>query len=131
MTTVKQFAVKHARELLVVTGLLLLLLYLSRTYRFLERFSQQPKLLLVYADWCGHCKTFKPAWDSMGPTVTIAGQTVLLESINETETERLAPYKSQVSGYPTVLLEANGEVVKYTGERSQSGLRAFLQSKLS
>ena len=132
----KRFVVKHTREILIVSGILLLIVYVAtqstrRSFSFFERFSQPPKLILVYADWCGHCKTFKPLWDSMGPTLTIDGQTVRLEAINETDTDHLAPYKSNVTGYPTVLYEANGEVVKYSGARTPAALQAFLQENMT
>ena len=96
-----------------------------------ERFETQKKLVLVYADWCGACKSFKPVWDAMGPTVTIGGQTVVLEAINvDTQKEQLAPYSSQVTGYPSLFYAANGSVVKYSGNRSPADLQAFLQSQM-
>lgn len=94
--------------------------------------NPSPKLTLVYADWCGHCKKFKPVWDSMGPTVTIGGQQVVLDKINaDTDAAKLAPYKSLVEGYPTVLFEKDGNVQKYSGARTPDALHQFLQQKLS
>ena len=129
----QRFAVKHSGAILIVSGVLLMIVYVAVSTRRspVERFSQPPKLILIYADWCSICVTFKPLWDSMGSTVTIGGQTVRLEAINETETDRLAPYKSNVTGYPTLLLEANGDVVKYSGARTPAAIQTFLQGKLS
>ena len=129
----QRFAVKHSGAILIVSGVLLLIVYVAVSTRRspVERFSQPPKLILIYADWCSICVTFKPLWDSMGPTLTIDGQTVRLEAINETDTDHLAPYKSNVTGYPTVLYEANGEVVKYSGARTPAALQAFLQENMT
>lgn len=94
--------------------------------------SSSPKLTLVYADWCGHCKKFKPVWDSMGPTVTIGGRQVVLDKINaDTDAAKLAPYKALVEGYPTVLFEKDGNVQKYAGARTPDALHQFLQQQLS
>jgi len=93
--------------------------------------GSQPSLTLVYADWCGVCTSFKPVWDSMGSSVSVSGQTVLLKSVEEKQTDELAPYKSMVTGYPTLFFENNGNMVKYSGPRTKEGLQSFIQAQLA
>ena len=93
--------------------------------------GSQPSLTLVYADWCGVCTSFKPVWDSMGSSVSVSGQTVLLKSVEEKQTTEIAPYKSMVTGYPTLIFENNGNMVKYSGPRTKEALESFIQAQLA
>ena len=96
--------------------------------------NPSPKLSLVYTDWCGYCKKFKPVWESLGPTVTIGGRQVVLDKINAEAPEdaaKLAPYKSLVQGYPSMIFENDGKIQKYAGERTPAAITAFLQQQFS
>ena len=76
-------------------------------------------IILVYADWCGHCHTFKPKFDEAATNrklpfqVASINDTMInsvnkhINSINNSET----PIK--VEGYPTIVsLNNKGEFIK-------------------
>lgn len=64
-------------------------------------------LLLVYADWCGHCKTFKSdIWDKLA---SLKGRKISMAQVNE---KVLSQVKERipglnVDGFPTVTLAGN------------------------
>ena len=91
---------------------------------------------LFYAPWCGHCKTFKPQFETAssqldGKVATkseIKGKTIRFAKINcdEDENKPLAK-KYSIGGYPTVkILNDDGTAIEYDGPRSSDGMRQYL-----
>ena len=81
--------------------------------------------------WCGHCKTAKPKFEALGPTVTIDDVSVAIRFVDvETDPQAAEGYK--VEGYPTFYLDKpNKDRVKYDGPRETDAFRAFLTSQLA
>jgi thiol-disulfide isomerase/thioredoxin len=64
-------------------------------------------LLLVYADWCGHCKTFKnDIWNKL---VGVKGRKISMAQVNEKVLSQLKERIPglNVDGFPTVTLAGN------------------------
>jgi len=98
--------------------------------------SKQAELLLFSVDWCPHCKTAKPEWDSLKQEYqgkTINGYVVIFTDVNCTketpEVEKLMnTYK--VQGYPTIKLLKDGQVIEYDAKPTKATLEQFLNSVL-
>lgn len=93
--------------------------------------SGNHKLVLYYADWCGHCKVFKPEYAKLGSTQTIGASTVDIQMVNA-DSDKEAMKGVNVRGYPTVILyDPKGQVVEeYGGERTLQGLQLFLKKNV-
>lgn len=86
---------------------------------FLQRITQGPHtIVMVYADWCGHCQTMKPIFDKASYTPNRNCQVVkikddMLADVNSS----LKSYNSnvkplEVQGYPTILaVDKNGNTM--------------------
>jgi thiol-disulfide isomerase/thioredoxin len=75
-----------------------------------------PVLVLVYADWCGHCQHYKPLWKQLekDPNRSINMASVRDDMVSNTS---LAQRASPVSSYPTVLLIGkNGKAVNFKNQ---------------
>jgi len=87
---------------------------------------------MYYVDWCPHCHHAKPEFESLGPNMTIGGQSVVLRAI-EAEKNPEAVRGLKISGYPTFLLyDAEGRMVKdYDGPRKGDSFRSFLEDTVN
>ena len=59
-------------------------------------------VVLVYADWCGHCDTYKKnVWSSLKST---KGRSVNLASVHHDQLENTSLKDSKIDGYPSILV---------------------------
>jgi len=57
--------------------------------------------ILMFADWCGHCQTYKPFWERLR---NLAERMIPLVAVQDTQTENVASLKkAPLNGYPTVI----------------------------
>ena len=93
-------------------------------------------LMLFYVDWCPHCKTAKPEWDSLKAEYegkTINGYTLSFVEYNCTnesaETAELMD-KYSIEGYPTIKLVKDNQIVEYDAKPTKSTMEQFLNTVL-
>ncbi|KAL0212174.1 hypothetical protein RCL1_005800 [Eukaryota sp. TZLM3-RCL] len=85
--------------------------------------SQQPALLDLYAEWCGHCKKLAPVFDELADS--IGDRNILIAKIDATKVKPAAN-KFNVRGFPTIVY-VDGEYVKeYSGPRTVEGFLSFI-----
>ena len=101
---------------------------MPKNMRFKEN-MQKPKLVLIYAEWCGHCQAMKPNWEEMKTDLindNIYGPDDIIE-IESNEQEQQLPKinhlvtngsKINVNGYPTMGKIVDGGFKQYVGGRT-------------
>jgi protein disulfide-isomerase-like protein len=121
----------------------LLILYFIYTRYLKEGFEVDPddleneikngkKLVLFYADWCGHCKKIKPTWDETAKEVNAGKKTPKMLKVNcgdDNDESKKLMKKYDINGYPTILLFVNGRPMPYDGERTEEGFLNALKVK--
>jgi len=89
-----------------------------------ENFTNNVNVYYFNAEWCGHCKQFKPIWtdfcNSLKPTDNIITKNVNCESNKDLCS------KFNIEGYPTVIIEKDNQIIPYSGPRTVKGLRSAL-----
>lgn len=83
--------------------------------------SEGKKVVLFYADWCGHCKKLKPVWDKAAEQVNKEEKRML--KVNCDGDVDVSNY--DIKGYPTILIFEDGEHKEYNGERTLEDLLAL------
>lgn len=83
-------------------------------------------VVLIYAEWCGHCKRLKPHWNKMRnylqgnphlEFIEIADNDINKDAKISNLNGRLKPTSKKVAiqGYPTLLSIENGVVYEFNG----------------
>ncbi len=88
-------------------------------FQFLIFINIMTKVTLYYANWCGHCKTFKPVWNSLKPYFD--KYNIQYQEFEE-EINNDIIKNNKIEGFPTIVIEKNGVKYDYNGERSVDGL---------
>ncbi len=133
------FSSKHiSRTIIILAGLLVIYLiyknYLKEGFEsspstFEKDITDDTKLVLFYADWCGHCKEFKPIWKETADEINKGGKKIMI-SVNVGDKDEVSNKLSEkygVDGFPTVVKFSNGSKTgSYDGPRTKEGLLAVV-----
>ena len=93
-------------------------------------------LMLFYVDWCPHCKTAKPEWESLKSEYdgkNINGYTITFveyNCTNESEDVSQLMDKYNIEGYPTIKLLKDNQVIEYDAKPTKSTMEQFLHTVL-
>ena len=85
---------------------------------------------LFYADWCGHCKHYKPIFNNFKNKVANNKMIQIIE-INADDKNPEIPelYKKyEVDGFPTTIIENNNNIIKLVGRQSIDTLLSHVSS---
>lgn len=78
------------------------------------------KISLFYADWCGHCRTFKPIWDALKKE--FIKNNIEYKEYEDSENEEIIK-KEGIDGFPTIKIKKDDDIeYEYMGERSANGI---------
>jgi protein disulfide-isomerase-like protein len=91
-----------------------------------DHIKEGKKVVLFYADWCGHCTNFKPTWDKASKQINKEEKRMIKVNCGEnTKKDKQIMKKYEVDGYPTIIIFEDGKPKKYNGERNVEDLLAL------
>jgi thiol-disulfide isomerase/thioredoxin len=96
-----------------------------------ESSTKEPEFVMIYADWCGHCKKAKPDFEKLaaGSPLNIGTQKVYVRMVNADTEEGKA---LGAEGFPTFrLYKPDGRMVEYKGGRSIDQYKEFITHELA
>jgi thiol-disulfide isomerase/thioredoxin len=80
--------------------------------------------ILMFADWCGHCQTYKPFWNKLRD---MSSRMIPLAAVQDAQKDNIKFLKeAPLDGYPTVIhVKEDGtmEAVDPTEMRDESGMK--------
>ena len=81
-------------------------------------------LFLFKADWCGHCRGFKPTWEKLQNDMTGKIKFVTVDA--DKDKDKITEYK--IDGFPTLILKTkDNNAVEYVGTRDLDALKDFVK----
>ena len=145
----KLFSKKNMKALMIITVLLFTILVIrhfvnASTEGFETSCSNfestlgnsGKKLVLFYADWCKHCKNFKPTWESVSSSVNSENdkKMISINVGNNSPESKTIMEEYNVQGFPTVVLidQSNNKksIEPYDGPRDKSSLESYVNKNL-
>jgi thiol-disulfide isomerase/thioredoxin len=84
------------------------------------------KIFNFNTTWCGHSIRFQPIWDKFAKSIDTTNNITIIDAKCDTNINDELVKKYNIEGYPTVIIDDNGKITKYSGERSVNGLRKAL-----
>ena len=94
--------------------------------------SNKSKIILMWAEWCGHCVNFKPEFDKCRQEVagsSLKDHVEVLDFNEKDYPKKLSEYGGK--GFPTVVFEdSEGNFDSYEGPRTSEALIEFINTKL-
>jgi thiol-disulfide isomerase/thioredoxin len=93
--------------------------------------NNKTKVYLFYADWCGHCKHYKPIFNEFKNKVINDKNIVIIEvnADDELPNKDTLYKKYDVDGFPTTIIEKNNNITKLVGKKSFEDLMDACYSK--
>lgn len=89
--------------------------------------KNKPGMLLIHANWCGHCKRFEPLFNEL---YNQFGDDFPLLSIEDTYLQQDKELMTALNfkGYPSIkFFDQRGKIIgDYTGDRSKESLLAHI-----
>lgn len=118
--------------ILAMLVVLLVVLYLSKKRKMYEGFAggADRSLVICKADWCGHCKKAAPEFQKLlsASPMTLKDGSKIVVKILDADKDKSEISKYKVKGYPSILIDSNGQTTEYPGERTASAVIDFLNS---
>jgi len=90
--------------------------------------GSKPAFVMFYAEWCGHCKSFKPDYERVGEA--FQGSDVVIAKVNA-DTHRELGERFNIEGFPTLKYfpKSFTKPEDYEGQRTTEGVIEFINSR--
>jgi len=95
--------------------------------------EEERKIIFYYAEWCGHCVSFKPKWIEIKKRIDKLQKTNKMVSYEEYEADKNPKEidKANVTGFPTIKMQFGNKTVEYSGDRDPDAImEALLSTKM-
>jgi len=91
--------------------------------------SKKPELYLFKAEWCGHCKNFKPEWNKLINNNNLKEKVNFITLDSDTNKKEFTEWK--IEGFPTIILKKGDTSIEYNGERSVNNIEKFIKTNIN
>lgn len=98
--------------------------------------SENKKVVVLFkAGWCGHCKTFLPAWNKL-LSLFSNNKNVKLETVDENNPQEMLEIEKThgiklkpADGFPTITKFENGKETAFEGNRTEKDVSDWIEGQ--
>ena len=91
----------------------------------------KPELILYYATWCGHSRTFLPEWEKLKRIVKSRAPYITLNDVRCEDGDEETCIQKGIKGYPTIILYlVDGTEKRYEDQRTADKLLEFIENNV-
>lgn len=96
---------------------------ISRNGVYINKNLKSPGMLLIFANWCGHCQRFKPTFNELCRQLGNDFHCISIEDTQLQQNDNLIKALN-FRGFPTIkFFDQSGKIIgEYNGERSKAEL---------
>lgn len=87
-----------------------------------SKLKDEKTIYLFKAEWCPHCRSFKPTWESLKKELEDKIKFVTYDS--EKNSSEIKSFK--IEGFPTIILTVGDKAIEYVGPRDELSLKEFI-----
>lgn len=103
--------------------------YANNLYLYVHKQSggsdPKPQIYLFKAEWCGHCKGFKPTWEKIQKELKGKYEFITLDS--DQDKEQISQWG--IKGFPTIIKKVNENAEEFVGPRDENSVKEFIEKK--
>ena len=84
--------------------------------------AKKDRVILFHHPSCGHCQAFMPAWAELKQHISLPAKEINCAD----HPDRCEQY--DIEGYPTIILEKNGQKQEFNDKRTVENVIKFIES---
>jgi thioredoxin-like negative regulator of GroEL len=94
--------------------------------------SSKPSIYLFKAEWCPHCRNFKPVWNELKTKLNGIYNLVEVDADkNKQDLDRWNRKYTPVQGFPTIMFKNGSQIIEYSGPNELDSIIKFIQQHSS
>ena len=82
------------------------------------------EIYLFKADWCGHCKGFKPTWEKIKKDLGNKYNFITVDA----DKDKPLIEKWKIQGFPTIIKKVGDKAEEYVGPRDEQSVVDFIKA---
>jgi len=84
--------------------------------------NEKKQIYLFKAEWCGHCRGFKPIWEKIKDDLKNKYDFVTVDA----DKDKNLIDKWNIQGFPTIIKKVGDNAKEYVGERDEQSVKTFI-----
>ena len=123
---INEFILNYFKVLIFIIILSIIIIIYYYNYTKNNKLKSNVNIYYFYAEWCPHCKNFKPEWIKFTKLIEDK-ENIKIITINDCDDSNLCN-KYNIEGFPTIIFETSDKYNKYNNSLNSEKLLDYLNN---